>query len=625
RALAERLTRTLESVADTFYTLDREYRFTYLNAAGEKLLQRPREELLGRILWDEFPGTRGTIVFEQYTRAMEEKVPVAFEFFYEPFDLWVDERAFPSEQGITVFVRDITEQKRARQSVEESEERFRLLFDKNPYPAWVYDLETLAFLAVNEAAVRQYGWSREEFLGMTIKDIRPPDTIPDLLRSIEDRPDDRTPLLEGVFTHLKKDGTAIEVEIASSPIALFGRPARLILATDVTERRRMEQQFLRAQRMESIGTLASGIAHDLNNLLMPVMMGVTLLRREGTSPAAARALENIERSARRGKDLVRQVLSFARGVEGSRVPVNVADIVREIRSIVESTFPKSISLAVDVPNDLWFIDADPTQINQILLNLCVNARDAMPAGGRLSISAKNAEIDEQYARMDQGVPAGRYVFVEVADEGTGIPKELQDRIFEPFYTTKEVGRGTGLGLSTVAAIVRAHGGSISVYSEPGEGTSFKIYLPAQEEKRVEAPAPADLATLPQGRGETILVVDDESAILAITQQTLETYGYRVFTAEDGAQAVGIWASHRDEIAVVITDMMMPIMDGPALIVALRRMDPTVKVIASSGLDDEPRTARAAQAGVAHFLQKPYTAETLLQMIRRAIDSRNGSS
>ncbi|MGH9456908.1 MAG: PAS domain S-box protein, partial [Thermoanaerobaculia bacterium] len=278
RALAERLTRTLESVADTFYTLDREYRFTYLNAAGEKLLQRPREELLGRNIWELFPDTLGTLFHEQYRRAMEEEVPVAFEFFYEPLDLWVDMRAFPSQEGLTIFARDITEQKRARQTIEESEERFRLLFDKNPYPAWVYDLETLRFLAVNEAAVRQYGWSREEFLGMTIKDIRPPETIPDVLRSIEERPNDRTPLLEGVFTHLKKDGTAIDVEIASSPITLFGRPARLILATDVTERRRMEQQFLRAQRMESIGTLASGIAHDLNNLLMPVMMGVTLLR-----------------------------------------------------------------------------------------------------------------------------------------------------------------------------------------------------------------------------------------------------------------------------------------------------------------------------------------------------------
>jgi len=622
--LATRLTETLESIGDVFVTVDRDWRFTYVNKEAETLLGRPRFELLGKMLWDEFPQLEATSFGREYHRAIDENVPVQVEDYFEPLDAWLSVRAFPSPQGLTIYARDVTDQKDAEQRLLESEERYRLLFERNPHPTWVYDLETLAFLAVNESAIQHYGYSREEFLAMTIREIRPPEDVAKLLRTLDEEPETPAAKTYGVFNHRKKDGTVIQVEIASSEITFAGRRAGLVLAMDVTERRRLEQQFLRAQRMESIGTLAGGIAHDLNNLLLPISMGVSLLKKYDPDERSLRTLDNIERSARRGSELVKQVLSFARGIEGSRLAVHVRDIVREIHSIFESTFPKNLRMEVSVPDDLWWIDADPTQLNQVLLNLLVNARDAMPSGGTITITARNADIDEHYARMHRGTAAGQYVMLEVKDEGTGMPQDIVDRIFEPFFTTKEIGRGTGLGLSTVAAIVQSHGGYVNVYSELGKGTVFKVYLPAQKQGQAATPADAVTTELPRGSGETILVVDDETSILSITQATLEAFGYKVIVAEDGAQAVGLFALHRSTIAAVITDMMMPVLDGPALITALRRIAPDVRVIASSGLHDEGKTVRASQNGVRHFLQKPYSADVLLRMVANILRENNGA-
>ena len=522
-------------------------------------------------------------------------------------------------RGVLTVEADISTRKRAELQLNESEERYRLLFDRNPHPTWVYDVETLKFLAVNEAAIMHYGYSRDEFLSMTIKDIRPPEEVAELLRIVEVKRDTTTPQIFGVFKHLKKDGSVIEAEIASCEIDYSGREASLIIAVDVSERRRIEQQFLRAQRMESIGTLASGIAHDLNNILMPVMMGTALLKRDNPSKEGLRAIENMQRSASRGKDLVQQVLSFARGVEGSRVPVHMRDIVREVRSIVKSTFPKNIELHVDVAPDLWWVDGDPTQLNQVLLNLCVNARDAMPNGGLLTISAKNETIDEQYASMHRDVAAGPHVMIEVEDDGVGIAPHVVDRIFEPFYTTKDLGNGTGLGLSTVAAIVRSHKGLATVHSEVGQGSKFRVHLPARPASaKRDVDRAVAVTDSPRGDGELILVADDEQSILSITRQTLETFGYRVITADNGVQALALFSARRSEIQAVITDMMMPVMDGPALIAALRQIDPHVRVVASSGLLRTATPARADSAQTSPFLQKPFSAETLLTTLQNLL-------
>jgi len=293
--------------------------------------------------------------------------------------------------------------------------------------------------------------------------------------------------------------------------------------------------------------------------------------------------------------------------------------LKDVESIIKDTFPKDIRLDFSVPDDTWMILGDPTQVHQILLNLCVNARDAMPNGGNLTLSAENCVLDEQYVAMNLQAKAGRYVQISVADSGSGIPPHLLDKIFEPFFTTKDINKGTGLGLSTVMAIVKSHEGIINVYSELGKGTTFKIYLPAMEISSEARKEQAIQASLPRGNGETILVVDDEASILTITGQTLQAFGYRILTAVDGAEAVAIYAQHRHEIAVVLTDMMMPVMDGTATIRALTKIDPAIKIIAASGLNANGDVTKISGTVVRHFLTKPYTAGTLLKVMRTILD------
>jgi len=387
---------------------------------------------------------------------------------------------------------------------------------------------------------------------------------------------------------------------------------------DISERRTLEEQFLRAQRLESIGTLAGGIAHDLNNLLTPIIMGVDLLRQLGANDDGSVVMDTIESSARRGANLVRQVLSFARGVDGARVAVKVADVVREVEAIIANTFPKNLCFEANLPQDLWLISGDPTQINQVLLNLCVNARDAMPHGGRLAITARNALVDEQSIVVSRGVSVGSYVVVEVADTGVGMTGEVIARIFEPFFTTKELGSGTGLGLSTVLGIVRSHGGFVQVESQPGRGSLFQLHLPAHATAAAPVSPDALPADPPRGEGELILVVDDESLIRSVTQRTLEAFGYRVILAADGAQAISQFVLRRSDVALILTDMMMPVMDGSALMGAVHRLDPELPIIAFSGLESSGKVAEASSLGVTHFLPKPYSTVSLLSLIKRVL-------
>src|SRR6185503_11312484 len=284
----------------------------------------------------------------------------------------------------------------------------------------------------------------------------------------------------------------------------------------------------------------------------------------------------------RGGDMVRQVLSFARGVEGERVALQPKHMIKEIIKILRETLPKSVEISFEIPNDLWIISADATQIHQVLMNLCVNARDAMPEGGSISIRAENTVLDENYARMHIEAKSGRFVMISVTDTGPGMSPEIQGRIFEPFFTTKEMTKGTGLGLSTALTIVKSHGGFINVYSELHKGSQFTIYLPALDKPGRDDSGLVQ-ADLPLGHGELILVVDDEESIREITRGTLETFGYTVLTASDGTEALALYADKKNEIAVVLTDMVMPFMDGPATIRALLRMNPKVRIIAASGL------------------------------------------
>jgi len=391
----------------------------------------------------------------------------------------------------------------------------------------------------------------------------------------------------------------------------------LIVNTDITEKKQLEMQFLRAQRMESLGTLASGIAHDLNNVLAPMLMSVQMLEMKFCDEHTQRLLKILETNVRRGAALVKQVLSFARGVEGERTILQVRHLILEIEQIGKQTFPKSIEISTDIPNDLCPVSANATQLHQVLMNLAVNARDAMPYGGALSICAENLFIDENYAQMYLGASVGDYVVITVANTGIGMPPEILDKIFEPFFTTKEFGQGTGLGLSTVIGIIKSHGGFVNVYSEVGKGTQFKVYLPAVEGTQKQQ---AEDLELLKGHGELILVVDDEAAIREITQAALLTHNYKVLTASGGIEALALYAEYKDEISLVLVDMMMPDMDGAITIRTLQKINPLGKFIAISGLPSNEKIAEANVIGVKAFLSKPCTAKELLQTINTLLSA-----
>lgn len=399
-----------------------------------------------------------------------------------------------------------------------------------------------------------------------------------------------------------------------------GQPVRMIgIHMDITEKKQLEAQFLRAQRLESLGTLASGIAHDLNNILTPILAVVQLLpmKLPNLNDNTQQLLKTLESSAQRGADLIKQILSFARGVEGKRINLQIHHLLFEIEQIIQQTLPKSIDIHSNIPANLWTISGDTTQLHQVFMNLCVNARDAMPNGGNLQIIAQNLLVDEQYARMHLDAKVGAYVVVTVSDTGMGIPPEILHRIFDPFFTTKEVGKGTGLGLSAVLGIVKSHGGFIDVQSEVNKGSVFKVYLPAIESPTYETDDNLELLT---GQQELILVVDDEIAITEITKTTLETYNYRVFTASDGIEAIALYAEYKNEIAGVLMDIMMPTMDGTNIIPLLRRLNPNVYVVAMSGLNSTEVVSQVQKLGFQGFLSKPFTTKELLWALCKGLGS-----
>jgi CheY-like chemotaxis protein len=350
-------------------------------------------------------------------------------------------------------------------------------------------------------------------------------------------------------------------------------------------------------------------------------MSVGLLKDVVTDDEGIALLATMQTSAQRAASLVKQVLSFARGVEGQRITVNPLHFMRDLLEVMRNTFSKSIAVRFSPAPDLWTVTGDPAQMHQVFLSLCVNARDAMPGGGTLTVSMENVVLDEMWAGMKPDSRPGVFVVVKVEDSGTGIRPEIRDRVFEPFFTTKGIGKGTGLGLSTSLAIVKSHGGFIDVYSEVGNGTTFNVYLPANTAEAAAAKAAIEQPRLPRGNGELILVVDDEEAIRTIAQRTLERFGYRVIVANNGADAVALYTRRRSEIALVLTDMAMPVMDGPATIIALKAMNPAVKIIGSSGLTTSDDVTKAVGAGVQHFVSKPYTVEVMLKTLRDVLNGQ----
>lgn len=530
---------------------------------------------------------------------------------------WVDTTIVPSVRAngdpyrFVAIRYDITGRKAYEEELIRSEERFARAFDGSPHPMAITGLDSGTFINVNECFLQLVGATHDEVIGRTSGEI-----------GIWTEPEDRDGYVarlnaEGSIqnheTRLRtRQGTIRTVLSSAEIIEVGGERCILTAMVDLTEKKRLEAQFLRAQRMDSIGTLAGGIAHDLNNVLSPILMSIQLLQMRASDPTSLELLETLAASAQRGSEMVNQVLTFARGASGERLVLQPKHIVKEAVKILRDTLPKSIEIAQSIGSDLWTVRGDPTQLYQIMMNLGVNARDAMPTGGRLVVSATNVTIDENYSRMNIDARPGRFVAISVEDTGVGIPDDILGKIFDPFFTTKEQGKGTGIGLSTVIGIVKGHEGFINVYSEPGRGTTFRVYIPAAD----VALQPSSLLEepLPRGSGERILVVDDEAPVRDVTRRTLEAYGYAVETASDGAEAVAAYARSPGSVHLVVLDMMMPVMDGAMTIRALRTLDPRVRIIATSGIAGHALDPEGTLGHVEAFLQKPYTADRLLRTI-----------
>ncbi|MDQ3117365.1 MAG: PAS domain S-box protein [Verrucomicrobiota bacterium] len=554
-------------------------------------------------------------VAESWRHAMEHGELFEMEFRLRRADgayHWMLGRALPLTDGTGRITKwfgtstDIDGQMAAQARVREQAE----LLDLTDDAIIVRDLDdTIRFW--NRGAQKLYGWSADEVLGRKTRDFayEDPPTFLAAKAMLVDRGQ-----WSGEVQHLRRDGESITVLSRWTTVpARDGHAASvLVVNTDLTEQKRFEQQFLRTQRLESIGTLASGVAHDLNNVLSPVLMAAPLLRDEMSAEKRERLVSLIEQSAERGAEIVKQVLTFARDADGQRMLLQPVHLLKDIGKMVEETFPKSITLHLRYPEDVWLLEADSTQLHQLLLNLCVNSRDAMRDGGSLALSAANFDVDENYAATTVGLHAGPYVVLEVADTGSGIPQEIIEKIYDPFFTTKGVGKGTGLGLSTVLGIVRSHGGVLNVQST-AQGTTFRVFLPASTQN-AETQTAAASDSLPQGRGEMILIVDDESAVREIAETVLLQNGYGVLLAEDGPAALSIFAARGAEIALVLTDLVMPIMDGLSLARTLRKMDSEIRIVISTGQEDELPTGELSQIGILATLPKPYNQRMLLQLL-----------
>ncbi|MBF2008330.1 MAG: PAS domain S-box protein [Chlorogloeopsis fritschii C42_A2020_084] len=620
------LHRILETTPDIIYVYDLvEQRNIYINRQIWEILgytshqiQSMKETVLQSLIHpDDMP--RVTEHFKEFLSLKEGEV-IEIEYRMKHAHggwRWLNSREtvfVKNADGLPVQIlgaaSDITKRKQADEKIHEQ----AALLDVATDAIIVQDLET-KILFWNKSAERIYGWKAQETLGKNANQLLYKQTSLQLKDALE-----QVHLVGEWYGELYQlDKYGKEIIVASHWTLVRdqqGTPKSILTVnTNITQKKQLEAQFLRTQRLDSLGTLASGIAHDLNNILTPMLMSAQLLQMKISDERHQPLLQTLTNNTQRGAALVKQVLSFARGVEGKRTILQIQHLILEIKQLAQQTFPKNIEFKTEIEPNLWTISGNATQLHQMLINLVINARDAMPNGGRLSIKAENFYVDETYAQMNIDASVGPHIIINIQDTGIGMSPEILDRIFEPFFTTKEVGQGTGLGLSTVLGIIKSYGGFINVSSAVGKGTQFQVFLKAVLQKPVQ---PTEDLELLAGNGELILVVDDEAEILEITKTTLLKYNYRVLTASNGIEAIELYAQNRGAISVVLMDMMMPIMDGLTTIRTLQKINPLVKVIPASGLSESKQFCQVC--GSTTFLSKPYTIQQLLQILHNTINS-----
>jgi PAS domain S-box-containing protein len=501
--------------------------------------------------------------------------------------------------GASSIERDLTDRRRA-------EESYRRLFERHPSPMWLFDLGTLRFLEVNASAVATYGWTREQFLGMTIELIRPEEERAALHEAVRDLAAQGAH--RDIWRHVYADGSVHEVAVSWSTIEFEGRTVGLVLALDMTEQRRLEQQLVQAHKLEAVGALAAGVAHDFNNVLM-VIRACSALLLKAIAGDERRDVEQIDEAAQRGAELTRQLLAFSKQqvLRPELTDVNV--VVHQTLELLERLIGEDVDIALELASELPPIMVDRGQLGQVIVNLAVNARDAMPEGGTLAVSTAAVELDSDYAFAHVGVEAGSYVRIQLADTGTGMSGATKEHVFEPFFTTKEA--GTGLGLSTVHGIVKQSGGHIWLYSEPGLGTAFKIYFPVAEApavRRVKPPA------APHGT-ETVLFVEDEETVRVLVAETLRSYGYTLLEAGSGDEALRIASEHQGEIDLLLTDVAIPGVNGHELAERLVGAQPQLPVVYTCGYPpDADASSRMA------YVEKPYDPAELARAMRALLDA-----
>lgn len=605
------------------------------NPAMEQILGIESSQIVGLHAPTALHFLKGSGLFEELGKIISGEKPHSWVFHFENENRsgWIHQTNSPMRDvsgkvsGVIGVAHDITEQKRAEEylrksneQLKESEERYRRLIELSSDTVIIQSEGKVVF--INPAGLKLLGATHaNQLLGMPILDIIHPDSRQNAIKRTELLTQKQTPLplIEAKFVRL--DGKTVDVEIMSVGFSYNKVLAIQITARDITPRKMMEARFLRDQRIETIGALASGIAHDLNNVLAPIIMTIALLRDKYEDEDTLALISAMETSAHRGASIIQQLLTFGRGASGQRTLIQPKHLLNEVAELARETFPKAIEVKAILKNCDWLLLGDATQLHQVLLNLCVNARDAMPTGGKLTITLDITHLEENDPQFNVEIKAGPYITISVQDTGKGVPVEIREKIFEPFFTTKELGKGTGLGLATCVNLVKRHNGFIFLAPNTGKGATFTVYLPAH----TPAASPESSTTKkapPTGNGELILVVDDEESIRKITRTALEKHGYKVITANDGAQAVATFKLYRNSIKAVLIDIMMPVMGGPVAMHHLRKIDPNVVLLATSGMIPKDLKEDMAELKPNAFLSKPFTTWELLDTIRTTISKAN---